>query len=68
MDNPVELGMTPEEMEAEARLSEMRVEALQQETTETLVTGETPVQDGGKTEETTETLVTEETLAHISRS
>ena len=30
MDNPVELGMTPEEMEAEARLSEMRVEALQQ--------------------------------------
>jgi hypothetical protein len=28
MDNPVELGMAPEEMEAEARLSEMRVETL----------------------------------------
>ena len=33
MDSPVELGMTPAEMEAEARLSEMRVEALQQLTT-----------------------------------
>ena len=33
MDDPIEFGMTPEEMEAEARLSEMRVEALQQLTT-----------------------------------